>query len=58
MSRVEENEKVIDELLDFAETHPTMGFEQNVAWNLGAIVGLLGDISKSLAVIADKDARG
>ena len=54
MKRIEENQKVIDEMMEISKCNPTGTYEQMVALHLGMIVMMLADISKSLAVVADK----
>ena len=54
MSRLEENGKVIDEMAREATKKPTGTYEEMVTFQLGAIATMLADISRSLAVLADK----
>ena len=54
MTRVEENKNVIDGMKKIAEQKPTGTYEEMVTFQLGAIATMLADISKSLAIIADK----
>ena len=54
MSRVEENKEFIDRLAVNALEHGVGPFEEAAVWQMGATNAILGDISKSLAVIADK----
>ena len=54
MTRGEENKLVIEEMVRRTERKPTGTYEEMVAFQLGAIATMLGDISKSIAVIADK----
>lgn len=54
MSRLEENGKFIDKMVREAEEKPTGTYEEMVVFQLGAIVTMLMDISRSLAVLADK----
>ena len=54
MTRLEENRMVIEKMAKIAELKPTGTYEEMVAFQLGAIATMLTDISKSLAVIADK----
>ena len=54
MTRVEQNQKVIDEMTERALSNPTGTYEQMMIFQIGAIATMLADISKSLAVIADK----
>lgn len=54
MTRLEENRMVIDEMTKRAERKPIGTYEEIVSFQLGTIASILADISKSLAVIADK----
>lgn len=57
MSRVDENKDII---IHFAEEAIKTGsgtYEEMVSWQLGTMNAFLVDISKSLAVIADKMAQ-
>lgn len=54
MTRLEENKMVIEEMAGRTERNPTGTYEQMVLFQLGVIATMLADISKSLAVIADK----
>ena len=54
MTRLEENRMVIEKMAKIAELKPTGTYEEMVAFQLRAIATMLTDISKSLAVIADK----
>lgn len=54
MSRFEENKMIVDEMNKRVELKPTGTYEEMVTFQLGAIATMLTDISKSLAVIADK----
>ena len=54
MSRVEENQSVIVGLAKNALEEGIGTFEKATVWQLGAMNAVLCDISKSLAVIADK----
>lgn len=54
MTRLEENGIVIDEMTKRAKSKPTGTYEEMVTFQLGVIATMLADISKSLAVIADK----
>ena len=53
MTRTEENNHVIDVMTKLTEENPTGTFEQMTVFQLGVIATMLGDISKSLAIIAD-----
>lgn len=54
MTRLEENKIVIDEMLKRSKLKPSGTYEEMVVFNLGTIATMLTDISKSLAIIADK----
>ena len=54
MTRLEENTMIITEMTERAERKPEGTYEEMVTFQLGAIATMLADISKSLAVIADK----
>ena len=54
MTRLEENKIVTEGMTRRAERKPTGTYEEMVAFQLGAIATMLADISKSLAIIADK----
>lgn len=54
MTRLEENGIVIDEMTKRANSKPTGTYEEMVIFQLGAIATMLADISKSLAILADK----
>ena len=54
MTRLEENRMVIYEMTKRQELKPTGTYEEMVTFQLGTIATMLADISKSLAVIADK----
>ena len=54
MIRIKENEMVINEMSKRAECKPTGTYNEMVTFQLGTIATMLADISKSLAVIADK----
>lgn len=57
MTRFEENKMVIDVMQKRAEQHPTGTYEEMVTFELGAIVTILTDISKSLAILADDETE-
>lgn len=52
MTRLEENEMVVDEMSKRAESKPTGTYEEIVTLQLGVIATMLTDISKSLAILA------
>ena len=53
MSRIEENRKVIDTMINITTDKPNGTFEEMVIMQQGIIASVLADISKSLAVIAE-----
>ena len=53
MSRVEENGEVLENIKSIAEAKREGSFEQMVVTQMGLSIGVLADISMSLAVIAD-----
>ena len=54
MNRQEDNRIVIDFMTKEAEAKPKGTYEEMVTFQLGAIATMLTDISKSIAIIADK----
>lgn len=54
MNRQEENRMVIDFMTEKAKNKPEGTYEEMVTFQLGVIATMLTDISKSLAIIADK----
>lgn len=54
MKRREENQMVINKMAEEAKRNQTGTYEEMVAFHFGFIASMLADISKSLAVIADK----
>lgn len=54
MSRVQENQEIINMIIKTSEEKPTGTFEELVTFHLGAIATMLVDISKSLAILADR----
>lgn len=54
MTRVEGNRMVINEMAKRTELKPTRTYEEMVTFQLGAIATMLTDISKSLAILANK----
>lgn len=54
MKRIEENQMVIDEMTDRTISKPTGTYEEMMVFQLGVVVTMLADISKSLAILADK----
>ena len=54
MTRLEENEMVVKEMTKRAERNSTGTYEEMVTFQLGAIATMLADISKSLAIFADR----
>lgn len=56
MTRVEDNQKMIIHFVESAMETGKGTYEEMVAWHLGTMNSFLMDISKSLAIIADKMA--
>ena len=54
MKRLEENKMLIATIAEDVERNPKGTYEQMMSFHLGVIASVLADISKSLAVIADK----
>ena len=54
MNRVEENRIVVNEMSERAKCNPNGTYEKMVTFQLGIIATMLADISKSLAILADK----
>jgi hypothetical protein len=54
MSRVKENKELLDILGKQASLMDDLNIDATDSYNIGNILVILGDISKSLAVIADK----
>lgn len=54
MTRLEENNRVIEVITGKAESKPTGTYEEMVIFQLGVISTMLADISKSLAILADQ----
>lgn len=54
MTRLEENTMLIAKTVKIAKRNPTGSYEQMVTFQLSTIAAMLADISKSLAILADK----
>ena len=54
MTRAEENQIVVDIMDERVKSKPSGTYEEMVIFNLGAIATMLADISKSLAILANK----
>lgn len=54
MTRLEENKMIVENMVEVSKRKPTGTYEEMMTFQLGAIATMLADISKSLAVIADK----
>jgi len=54
MKRLEENKMVIKTMTERTELKQTGTYEELMVFQIGVIATMLADISKSLAVIADK----
>ena len=57
MNRIEDNQIIVDFIAETAKAMPTGNMARIIGFHLGSITTLLADISKSLAVIADKGAN-
>lgn len=57
MTRIEENKMQIERVAKEAERKPTGTYEEMVSFQLGAIATMLADISRSLAILAEKTER-
>lgn len=58
MTRIEQNEMVINEMIKRSELKPSGTYEEMVTFQLGTIATMLSDISRSLAILADEVERG
>ena len=54
MTRLEENKMLIDEIAKQVKHKPDGTYEEVMAFQLGDIASVLVDISRSLAILADK----
>ena len=54
MTRFEENRMVINEIAERTKRNPNGTYEEMVIFQLGTIATMLADISKSLAILANK----
>lgn len=54
MTRKEDNARIIGKMIELSECKPSGTYEEMVVFQLGTIATMLADISKSLAIIADK----
>ena len=54
MTRLEENRMVVDEMFKGVKRNPSGTYEETVTFQLAVIATMLTDISKSLAILADK----
>ena len=54
MTRLEENKMLIAKIQEEADRKPTGTYNEIVTFQLGIIASMLADISKSLAILADK----
>ena len=58
MTRLEENGVTIDRMTKLAKQKPSGTYEEMVSFQLGVIATMLSDISRSLAILADKAEEG
>ena len=54
MTRLEENQTVIDCMIEGMRSKPSGTYEEMVTFQLVTIASMLADISKSLAILAHK----
>lgn len=54
MKRLEENGMIVDNMIKVLKCNPSGTYEEMVAFQLSIIATMLSDISKSLAILADK----
>jgi hypothetical protein len=54
MTRLEQNKMVIESIVKETARTPAGSYNEMIMLHLGALVGTLADISKSLAILADK----
>lgn len=54
MTRLEENRMVVEKMTELSKLNPSGTYEEMVTFQLGAIATMLTDISKSLAILANK----
>ena len=57
MTRLEENRRLTDEINKIKKNKSGVRYEEMVTFHLATMVTVLADISKSLAIIADKAER-
>lgn len=55
MTRLEENKMIVEGAAKIAELKPSGTYEEMVTFQLGVIATMLADISKSLAILANKE---
>lgn len=58
MTRCDENREAVNRMTRLAEQKPSGTYEEMAAFQLGVIATMLTDISKSLAILADKAQEG
>lgn len=54
MTRLEENNEALKRLTKYVMENESGTYEELVVWNLSVMNSFLADISKSLAILADK----
>jgi hypothetical protein len=57
MTRLEENRTILEEMDRLSKANPTSTYEEMTVYGLSTIAVMLMDISKSLAILADKAER-
>ena len=54
MKRLEENGMIVDNMIKVLKCNPSGTYEEMVTFQLSIVATMLSDISKSLAILADK----
>ncbi len=54
MTRLEENKMIVEKMTELSKLNPSGTYEEMVTFQLGTIATMLTDISKSLAILANK----
>lgn len=54
MTRIEDNTELLKKAAELSKLHPSGTYNEIMSIQIGTIAGILADISKSLAILADK----
>lgn len=57
MTRLEDNAELLKKAEELSKLHPSGTYEEMMSFQMGMIFAMLMDISRSLAVLADKAER-